>query len=731
MAFKPRKAQQEVLAYQGGELAISAVPGAGKTTCLVLLTTKLILQDGVRPSQILILTYTRAAAANIRERIRTALRAQGASAHGLKAQTIHSFCHELLMRRAGRLGFPDGFQIISGSEQDNMLQSALLSHLENPDHLEAFWKGHGIDLNKRGPDTLSQAQEVSRKAALRALGIIKNINLNLDEACDTLEGAQFGEIAATVRHYEEERIARGLLDYDDLIRLTTQLLEQDPGVLAHLQQRFRYVLEDEAQDSTQGQKRIIDQLVAPHHNLVRVGDSNQSIYATFTLNSPEFFRQFCKTAPRVDMCESSRSSAPILSLANELIHYTNQTYAQAFEPNRVIPAEDGSNPPAHSSTIKWSVHAKKEKEVEFIADAIKAGHAKPVEGRYMSHAILLAQNYQVLDFVHALEERGVPVAEGGAQGTASQMVVEMVLRLLKFLMLDGHHQRYRYDLVEAFLAQTRYRDGLYPEQLEQHRERLVRFIQNNAYDWRQLLSVSPAAPLPPPPDLNEAQWEDFRQFLRQAASLLGLRHLSPVDLITAIAGAFFNTPYQLSVAQAMSVSVRRTLYHRPDFRLSQVVQELEENLSASNFRERLFPAALEEISKDAHTQDPGSSPQPVRILTMHSAKGLEFDVVWLPSLHNNRDFPWSPHHARVDDGRVLEVDLLLNSFGRRETLDPATLETKARQAQVEERLRLLYVGITRARRFLRPSYCASDWYASKFPHLVVEPHIVHLQEQNL
>lgn len=727
MTLKPRKAQLEVLAYQGGELAISAVPGAGKTTCLVLLTTKLILEDGVRPSQILILTYTRAAAANIRERIRTALRAQGASAHGLKAQTIHAFCHDLLMRRAGRLGFPNGFQIISGSEQDSLLQAGLLQHLEIPENLEAFWEAHGVPLAKRAPDTLATTQEVARKAALKALGIIKNLNLDLDEACATLESAHFPDIAATVRHYEGERSARGLLDYDDLIRLTNQLLEQDPGVLAHLQQRFRYVLEDEAQDSTPGQKRIIDQLVAPHHNLVRVGDSNQSIYATFTLNSPEFFRQFCKTARRVDMCESSRSSAPILALANELITFTNQTHPQAFEPNMVIPAQDDSNPPERPGTIKWSVHAKKEEEVKDIAEAIQKGHAKPVEGRYLSHAILLAQNYQVLDFVHALEARGVPVAEGGAQGTAAQMVVEMVLRLLKFLMLDGTNLRYRYDLAEAFLARVRYRDGLYVEKLDQYRERLVRFIKNKSYDWRQLLNPTPPEALPAPVDLSAAEWADLRQFLRQAASLLSLRHLSPVDLITAIAGVFFDTPYQLSVAQAMGVAVRRTLYHRPDFRLSQVVQELEENLSVSQFRERLFPAALEEISKDAHTHDPGSAPQPVRILTMHSAKGLEFDVVWIPALHNNRDFPWSPDHARVDDRRILEVGLLLNSLERHETLDKATLELKARQAQVEERLRLLYVGLTRARRFLRPSYCVSDYYASKHPHLVVEPHILHLQ----
>jgi DNA helicase-2/ATP-dependent DNA helicase PcrA len=458
-----------------------------------------------------------------------------------------------------------------------------------------------------------------------------------------------------------------------------------------------------------------------------VGDSNQSIYATFTLNSPEFFRQFCKTAKRVDMCESSRSSAPILALANELITFTNQTHPQAFEPNMVVPAQDGSNPPARSTTIKWSVYAKKDEEVKKTAEAIQAGYTKPVEGRYLSHAILLAQNFQVLDFVHALEERGVPVAEGGAQGTAAQMVVEMVLRLLKFLMLDGTNQRYRYDLVEAFLARVRYRDGLFPDKLAEYRERLTRFIQTKSYDWRQLLTPRPPEGIPAPPELSAAEWADLRQFLRQASSLLGLRHLSPVDLITAIASVFFETPYQLSVAQAMGVTVRRTLYHRPDFRLSQIVQELEENLSASDFRERLFPAALEEISKDAHTHDPGSSPQPVRILTMHSAKGLEFDVVWLPALHNNRDFPWSPDHARVDDQRILEVGLLLNSLQRHETLDKATLELKARQAQVEERLRLLYVGITRARHFLRPSYCASDFYASKVPHLVVEPHILHLQ----
>jgi DNA helicase-2/ATP-dependent DNA helicase PcrA len=734
MPFKPRKAQLDILQYAGGPLAISAVPGAGKTTSLVLLASKLIVEDGVRPSQLLILTYTRSAAANIRERIRKALAEQGVPAHGLKAQTIHGFCHELLTRHAGRLGFPQGFDVMQPREQEAVLQSALNRFLEDPDMRAAWAASHKLDADN--PEAASEAMGLSRKAASKAITAIKNLKCDLDAACAALSEFGLVELPPMIRTYERERITRGKLDYDDLILQVNRLLDQDPGVLHSLQRRFRYVLEDEAQDSTPGQKILIDHLVGAHGNLVRVGDSNQSIYATFTMNTPEYFRAFCAESPNVPMDESSRSCDAIIELANRLIRLTQSTHPEdrvaqgAFEANFIRPAEDGSNPPSSRAAIRWLTHESGKEEAKKIAEAVKAAYETPIEGKYMTQAILVARNAQAETFLRELGERGVPVAEGGAQGNASVMVVEVVLRMLKFLALDTDANAYREHLAEAHLAWVRHQENLFPDAkpFKERKERLSTFIRARGYDWRQLLSPTPGLSPERPDFMPPMEWGQWADFLKRAGSLLARRHLSPVDLVTAVAETFFDDPFQLSIAQAIALIVRRILYLNPEFRLSDVLAELDLR-AEDQYRAPLFPATLEEIARGQGSHAEPEGPRPVKILTLHSSKGLEFDCVWIPGLNNAQDFPWLPEQARVTEQRVLMAERIISATAKGEHPELADLEHAAAIDQVAERLRLLYVGITRAERFLRLSYAKqSEWVLSRSPHLAPAEHIPMLEK---
>lgn len=734
MPFEPRRAQREILRYEGGPLAISAVPGAGKTTSLVLLAKKLIIEDGVRPSQLLILTYTRSAAANIRERIRTALAEEGVPGHGLKAQTIHGFCHALLTRHAGRLGFPQGFEVLQPREQEAILQNALICYLEDPGCRADWEASHAID--PENSDALQEAMALSRKAAQKAITAIKNLKTDTEGACAALAEAGLVEIPPMIRLYEKERLLRGKFDYDDLILQVNRLLEQDAGVRQGLQRRFRYVLEDEAQDSTPGQKILIDHLVAGHGNLVRVGDSNQSIYATFTMNTPEYFRAFCHASPNVPMDESSRSCDAIIAFANQLVRMTQATHPEgaiaktSFESTFIRPAEDGSNPPSAKGAIKWLTFENGKDEASKLSDAIKTAYETPVKGRYLTQAILVARNTQAETFRRELAERGVPVADGGAQGNAGTMVVEVVLRMLKFLALDTEANHYREHLAEAHLALVRHNENIFPDAkpFKERKERLSAFLTARGFDWRQLLAPTPGLAPERPAMMPPMEWAQWIDFLKRAGSLLARRHLSPVDIVTAVAETFFDDPYQLSIAQAIALIVRRILYLNPEYRLADVLAELDLR-AEDQYRSPLFPATLEEIARDHLPHEAPAGPRPVKILTLHSSKGLEFDCVWIPSLNNAQDFPWLPEQARVTEQRVLMAERIVTAFASGTRPSLGDVERAAAFDQVAERLRLLYVGVTRAERVLRLSYARhSDWTLTRMPHLAPAEHILALEK---
>jgi len=153
--------------------------------------------------------------------------------------------------------------------------------------------------------------------------------------------------------------------------------------------------------------------------------------------------------------------------------------------------------------------------------------------------------------------------------------------------------------------------------------------------------------------------------------------------------------------------------------------------NASKIRS-LFPTSLEEIARPNQEAKVEAGPLPVKILTLHSAKGLEFDCVWIPTLNDRYDFPWLPEEARTDEQRMLLAEKTVEAIADHRSLDVENIREAAAQEQVCERLRLLYVGITRAKQFLRLSYrqYGDAWVLEKNPHLAGGAHIARLREMS-
>jgi DNA helicase-2/ATP-dependent DNA helicase PcrA len=241
--------QREAVQHGEGPLLILAGAGSGKTRTLTHRVAWLIRERGVAPWQILAVTFTNKAAAEMRERLERLL---GQEAEGLWVATFHAACVRILRREIGVLGFTSDFTIYDDQDQERLLKQVLAEL--------------GIDEKNLKP-----------RAAATLIDSAKNRG-RLPEELD--RGDFFAErVARVYARYQERLQQANALDFGDLLLQTVRLFEEHPEVLEKYRQRFRYILVDEFQDTNQVQYRIVDLLAGAHRNLCVVGDDDQSIYA--------------------------------------------------------------------------------------------------------------------------------------------------------------------------------------------------------------------------------------------------------------------------------------------------------------------------------------------------------------------------------------------------------------------------------------------------------------------
>jgi DNA helicase-2/ATP-dependent DNA helicase PcrA len=282
-----------------GPLLVLAGAGSGKTRVLTHRIAYLIGVCGIPPEAILAVTFTNKAAEEMRERIRKLL---GPEVDDLWVCTFHSACVRILRRDAGHLGLSRGFVIYDESDSLSLVKEAL--------------RRHGLDPKAHEPRRLrwriDQWKNEGRLPAAAA------------EQAGDLDAEQAAEIYATYQRLLAEANA---LDFGDLLVWTVELFERFPEVLAHYRRRFQYVLVDEYQDTNGVQYRLVNQLAGEHRNLCVVGDPDQSIYAwrgADVRNILDFERDFDHTKV-VRLERNYRSTRPILDAASALIaHNTDR-----------------------------------------------------------------------------------------------------------------------------------------------------------------------------------------------------------------------------------------------------------------------------------------------------------------------------------------------------------------------------------------------------------------------
>ena len=729
-----RPEQAAIMEYDGGEVGIAAVPGSGKTFTLAHLAARLVAQQGLKPDQeVLVVTFTNSAVNSFQARIARILEEQ----HGLlpnvgyRVRTLHGLAHDIVRERPALVGLAEDFVILDERTARDV-QTQIVTNL-----LSEWWGRLAAYLAPDVKEARGRHQFEQHFPDL-AVNFIKrakdrrqtpeSLRARLEDAGDVFDLARFA--VQVYAEYQRSLLYRGAVDFDDLVRLALEALTMDASYLARLQTRWPYILEDEAQDSSFLQEEML-RLLSREQNWVRVGDPNQAINTTFTTANPRFLLDFLDTEYNPDVAEyplsvSGRSAEPIIALANELVRWTVEehpvpdlrdafTQAVSAQVRRghiqpTPPGDPQTNPPAEDAVvhIEYRVDQKitPEREIELVVSSEEYSiipwlDSLP-ENERPTVAVLVPENQRGFRVAEALRREGVPYEELLRSTTATRAAVGLLRTLLDYLSESTDLQR----LKRLFWE-------LMPE--------AQREIVNGDVELRQTMTDLFAEfrniedflwPEEPPQfdDLpDEYQWLgtallDFRQLVRRWLEAIGL----PVDqLVLTVAQDIFQEPVDVALAHKVAVLLRSMAESHPDWRLPEFVEELKA-ISTNQRRFAGFDAS-----------DSGYEPQPgvVTVATLHMAKGLEWDRVYLMAA-SNYGFPsalsydpfigerWyvrAPESAAVEhlnlEAEVLaQLDALIVDRPERYAEGDATLA--ARLDYARERLRLLYVGITRARREL-------------------------------
>lgn len=599
------KPQKEAVFHTEGPLLILAGAGSGKTRVLTHRIAYLIEEKGVNPWNILAITFTNKAAEEMRQRVDSLV---GIGAESIWVSTFHSMCVRILRRYIDRLGYDNRFTIYDTDDQKTLMKEVC---------------------RKTDIDT----KRFKERMLLSVISSAKN-EMILPEEFELNAGGDFVQlkIAKVYKEYEAQMRANNALDFDDLLVKTVQLLETQPDVRENYQERFRYIMVDEYQDTNTVQFRLVSLLAGKYRNLCVVGDDDQSIYkfrGANIRNILDFEKEF-SDAKVIKLEQNYRSVGNVLEVANSVIR----------------------NNKGRKEKTLWTDNEKGEKirlrqfdtaydEAQFISEDIKDETEQGAN--YSDHAVLYRTNAQSRLLEEKFVAMNIPYKIVGGINFYSRREIKDVLSYLK--TIDNGKD----DLAVRRIINVPKRGiGL----------TTINRIQESA----------------------AARGIGFYDALSAPDLIPGIgRSASKLDSFAALIEYFKGRSEESGVTDLLTEVIEKTGYTEsleaddPE-ELEARVQNIDELVSKAAVYEEscsdrgerpTLSGFLEEVALVADIDSVAEDRDYVILMTLHSAKGLEFPHVYL---------------AGMEDG-------LFPSYMSISGDDPEELE--------EER-RLCYVGVTRA-----------------------------------
>jgi len=620
----PRADQKPVLDYKKGYMGISAVPGAGKTTILLALIIKL-LDKGINPENIFVLTYMDSAARNFRERIKN-VRKNSSKIPNIS--TIHGLALRILKENGNyeKLGLNADFEICDDSQRGRILRE------------------------------ISQKLGLDQKTADEFDRAVSTFKMNGGIMPKNITDQKLKKFASFYKYYAENLKEFNLIDYDDMLSGSVKLLEENPDILDYYQNICMYLIEDEAQDSSLIQQKLITLLGGKYKNIIRCGDVNQSITATFSNADVEGFRKFITENYNVNMNCSQRCTKNVWELANRLVtvSLSEKTTQNAFFKMFMEPVE-GKNP-VEKNAVKSAIFDTSQEEKSHVLKTIRETFSKHPD---YTIGILLRNNYQVEAWQNLIENAGFKVITRN-QCLAQKSVFRAIFAVMKIVLnpFDNEVLGQNYDV----LSETgRYKYGL-GEEIKKYENPFIHLNCDN---------------------LNN---QSLEQFYWDVNYWISLCYLSPNELVVKVAQdlGLLKSEIDKSNIHLISTLIKRICIQNNS--LSYAVERLSELAKRPNLSGFKF---FSEEDEDDKTSLQGK----VQIMTMHKSKGDEFNLVFMPEM-SEKNLPLTIDSINLKSADFIEQIKCLNQNYKKKS------DFELKKEILEENLRLLYVAITRAKNSL-------------------------------
>ena len=622
-------AQAEAVQYTEGPLLVLAGAGSGKTRVLTHRIAR-ILSQGIPPYNILAITFTNKAAAEMRTRVENLV---PEAARDLWVTTFHSACLRILRREIQALGYGSNFSIYDDADQQTLIKECL-KELE-------------IDEKQFQP-----------RAMLGVISGAKNKLLTPDQY-DRQAFDYFEQVAGRVyRLYQEKLFKNNAVDFDDLLMLTVRLFKEHPHVLGYYQTKFKYILVDEYQDTNHTQYVLVTMLAERYRNVCVVGDPNQSIYKWrgADINNILSFERDYPEAKVVKLEQNYRSTGNILEAANTVIK--NNTEAKDMK----LWTAKGAGRLIHV------YRAESERfEAHYVADRIKDlrfSHNR----KYREMAILYRTHAQSRVFEEAFLRLGIPYTIFGGLKFYDRKEIKDLLAYLRVLVNPADGQ----SLFRIINVPKR---GIGAASLE----KITNFALERGLSLLQTLAMADdITGIPAKARKQCSLLADLVDSLAKQAEFLSVTEITEEVLS--------RTGYRAELEAEDTVEARTRLENLQEF-LS-VTKEYDKQQGEEAGLEDFLSTISLVTDLDRH--DPAADQ--VVLMTLHSAKGLEFPVVFLTGMEEGV----FPHSRALYD-----------------------------QEELEEERRLAYVGITRAEEELYLTHC---WERTLFGRTNMNPRSRFLEE---
>jgi len=671
--LKNLNSQQKIaVMHDAGPMLIIAGAGTGKTTVLINRLAYLIMEKNISTDEILLMTFTEKATAEMTERADKIL---PYGYFDLWINTFHGFCERVLREHALDIGLNPDFKLLSSTEQWVLIKK----------NLKAF----SLDYYKPLGNPTKFIHELIRHFSrlkdedIKVEDYVKHAAIASNE--EELENKKVAELAGAYQVYNQLLLDNGFFDFGDLIVYTLKLFKERPNILKLYRDKFKYVMVDEFQDTNFAQYELVKMLAAPQNNLLVVGDDDQAIYKFrgASLSNIMQFKDDYPQAAEVVLVDNYRSNQEILDGAYNFIQNNNPNRLEEKlkinkkliahrpwipDPLRLSEASQvrddnnshsGPRPGIYNSdkAINFLNFSKETQAVNFVSDKIKELY-QLADVNWSDFAVLVRANDAADKYLKEFRRQEIPHQFVSLQGLYYKPIILDIISYLK--LLDNYHEsRVLYRVLNMDVFKVSYLDLVNINKSARQKvwslyEALKNINSISNISSEAVVNINKLITLleaQAPSAKNERPSKIFLRFIYDSQLLKNLDH--DIDRETY---SYINQFYQ---------KIKEFEASTPDLRLNDFIEMLNLELEAGE------SGRLKMDFSDADV---------VKVMTVHGAKGLEFKYVFVVDMVDKR-FPTIARGEKISISDALVKEILSNS----------------KDVHLEEERRLFYVAATRAK----------------------------------